>query len=276
MRVAVIVAARVDTHLPLPKAQPWRETAVASAVFAAVPAVVASLGGIVTGALHGERAAVVTATSTLVASIAGYGIAHARATAKDRKEAERKSPADLEGCLYILHASVLALLGLTYEEKNIKKLRVTIHRVVDDKASRAFKVRQLVPYVPEGSSSVSDQGKGREMPSRCGIVGRAITRRRPQGMIRSGSFDDYVKVMCEEYGFLPDEAHLLTPDRHAFLAIPLMRRGRVVGVVYLDSPEPDFFSEPERPDAISPLIVGAVTTACGGLAPYTSLRYPDG
>jgi hypothetical protein len=113
------------------------------------------------------------------------------------------------------------------------------------------------------------------MPSRCGIVGRAITRRKPQGLIRSGSFDDYVKVMCDEYGFLPDEARQLTPDRHAFLAIPLMHGGRVVGVVYLDSPEPDFFSEPDRPGEISPLVVGAVTTACGGLAPYTSLRYPE-
>jgi hypothetical protein len=265
----------VDTHLPLPKPPPWRETAVANAVFAALPVMLTSLGGIVTGLLHGERAAVVSSSATLAAAVFGYAIALARARAKDRHEAEGKSPADLEGCLYILHASVLAILGFTYEEANIKKLRVTIHRVLDDGASRAFKVRQLVPYVPAGSSSVPDQGKGREMPSRCGIVGRAITRRKPQGLIRSGTFDDYVKVMCDEYGFLPDEARQLTPDRHAFLAIPLMRGGRVVGVVYLDSPEHDFFSEPDRRGEISPLVVGAVTTACGGLAPYTSLRYPE-
>jgi hypothetical protein len=265
----------VDTHLPLPKPLPWRETAVATAVFAALPVFVTSVGGIVTGVLHGERGAVISSTATLTAAIAGYALALSRARAKDRYEAERKSPADLEGCLYLLHASVLAILGFTYEEANIKKLRVTIHRVIDDKDHRAFKVRQLVAYVPAGSSSARDQGKGREMPSRCGIVGRAITRRKPVGLVRSGAFDDYVKVMCDEYGFLPDEARQLTPDRHAFLAIPLMRGGRVVGVVYLDSPEPDFFSEPEAPGEISPLVVGAVTTACGGLAPYTSLRYPE-
>jgi len=278
---------RVDTHLPLPKAQPWRETEVAGAVFAAAPAFVASACGIVTGAFKGERGAVLATSLTLAASVVGFVIALGRARAKDRREAERKSPADLEGCLYILHAAVLAIRGLTYEERNIKKLRVTIHRVLDGPANRAFTVRQLVPYVPAGSSLSPDQGKGREMPSRCGIVGRAITRQRPQGMIRVGSFDDYMKVMCEEYGFLPEEARQLSPDRHAFLAIPLMKGQHVVGVVYLDSTDPTLFSDAKAtsgaggaggagtPNVVSPELVGAITTACGGLAPYTSLRYPE-
>jgi hypothetical protein len=94
-------------------------------------------------------------------------------------------------------------------------------------------------------------------------------------MIRVGSFDDYMRVMCDEYGFLPEEARQLSPDRHAFLAIPLMKGQHVVGVVYLDSTDPTLFSDPKAPNVVSPEVVGAITTACGGLAPYTSLRYPE-
>ncbi len=256
----------MDTNLPLPQKPRWFHTEVAGAAFAAAPSLVASTCAIVAGVVKHDRTPVVTGACVLVAGIFGLVIGIVRSRKKDERERAQKSAADLEGCLYILHAAILAMKGLAYDESNIAKLRVTIHRVIE----HASKVRQLVPYVGGGGG-----GKDREMLSRCGIVGRAITRLKPQGMIREGSFDDYVRVMCEEYGMLVGEARELSDDRFSFLAIPLVNGRSAVGVVYLDSTEPDFFSDAAAPNAISPHMVAMISTSCGGLAPYTRLRYPE-
>jgi hypothetical protein len=93
--------------------------------------------------------------------------------------------------------------------------------------------------------------------------------------IVAGSFDDYVRVMCEEYGMLVGEARELSDDRFSFLAIPLVNGRSAVGVVDLDSTEPDFLSDAGAPNVISPHMVAMISTSCGGLAPYTRLTYPE-
>jgi hypothetical protein len=192
-------------------------------------------------------------------AILGTAIKVYQARQKDRGEIDRRSPLDLEGCLHVLHAAILAMKGLPYQRAQGpgSLLRVTIHRVNED----AHTVEQIVPYVGDESG-----GQGRRFSSRSGVVGRAITTREPAMLTRlDESFESYIHTLTTQWAMPEEEALRLTRDRFAFLAIPLTGAGnKVIGVLFLDSSDKEFFSEP---------LVGGITTACVGLAQYAKLRY---
>jgi hypothetical protein len=257
------------TYLPLEKKPRWFATELAATIFAGLPPFLTAIGGIGKGVHDREWSVVELGIGVLVATIIGIVFKAGQARRKDAKEAAKQSHQDLEGCLFILHASILAMRHLPYDDHNVARLRVTIHRVLDDED----KVLQLTPYVGGGNGK-----QGRKFSRRSGITGRAILRGKPAAMIRDGSFDDYVQLLVDEYHMPIEEARALSDDRFAFLAVPLKQSGtgRVVGVVFMDSPDRTFFSDPAHPtDDISWAFVEDIGTACAGLAPYTKLRYPS-
>ena len=158
---------------------------------------------------------------------------------------------------------------LPYDDAAIAKLRVTLFRI----AVGADVAEQIVPYVGGGGG-----GEGSKVSRRSGFVGRAILRGKPAAAIRDGSFDDYVQLLVNEYAMPVEEARALDDDRRAFLAVPLRdpSTNRVVGVVYMDSPDRTFFSHPARPrDVIYEAFVRKIVGACAGVSAYAELRYPS-
>jgi hypothetical protein len=256
------------TSLPLEKKARWYATELATTLFASVPTLLTAIGGIVKGAHDGERGVLGFGAGVLVALIVGTTFRALSSRRKDAREAAKKSLRDLEGCLYVLHSAILAMRGLAYTDTAIAKLRVTIFRVLE----HDDRVLQIVSFV--GSCG---GGEGTILSSRSGIVGRAILRGTTAAMIRDGSFDDYVQTLVDGYAMRAHEARILPDDRFAFLAVPLLRHGTsdVVGVVYMDSPDPAFLSDPARPrNDVANSFLLKVATACAGLSSYTELRYP--
>ena len=254
--------------LPAPKRPRWYATELATTLFAAIPTLLTAIGGIVKGLREETRGFVQLGLGVLAALVVGTAFKALQSRRKDVREAEKRSPSDLTAALHTLHSSIVAMRGLPYEDHVIEKLRVTIFRVEADQDE----VLQIVPFVGGGSG-----GEGTRASARSGIVGRAVLRGRPAAMIRDGSFDDYVQMLVEEYATHAHEARALADDRYAFLAVPLRRRGTspVVGVVYIDSSDATFLSDPTCPrgDIFEPF-VWTVVTACAGLSLYTELRYP--
>ncbi len=256
--------------LPFESKPRWYATELATTLFAAVPAFLTGAGGIVEGIRTGARGVLQLGTSVLVALVIGTVFKAVRSRYKDAREAAQKSPRDLEGCLYTLHAAILAMRDLSYDDAAIAKLRVALFRVVEG----ADVAEQILPYVGGGGG-----GEGTKVSRRSGFVGRAILRGKPAVAIRDGSFDDYVQLLVDEYATPLEEARALDDDRLAFVAVPLRdpSTSRVVGVVYMDSPDRTFFSHPARPrDVIYEAFVRKIVGACAGLVAYAELRYPRG
>jgi hypothetical protein len=253
--------------LPAPKKTRWFATELATTLFAATPTVLAAAGGIAKGWRDDSRGFVVFGVAIVVATALGTAFRALQSRRKDLRDAARRSPADLEAGLYTLHSAVVAMRGLPYDDHAIEKLRVTIFRLVEHEDA----VEQIVPFVGGAGG-----GEGRRLSARSGVIGRAVLQGKVAAMIRDGSFDDYVQTLVESYAMHVHEARALPDDRFSFVAVPIRGRGvgPVVGVVYIDSTDRTFFSDPARPGGdISPPFVLKVATACAGLALYTELRY---
>ena len=257
-------------NLPLaPKAR-WWASELATTLFAAVPTLLAAGGGIVQGVRQGDVRSLQLGIAVVIALVVGTTFKALHSRRKDLREYERRSPRDLEGGLYVLHAAILAMRGLPYDDTMIAKLRVTLFRVLeaDDVAV------QIVPFIGGG-----DGHEGTRVSRRSGIVGRAILRGKPAASLRDRPFDEYVRVLVDDYAMPFDEARQMPEDRLAFLAVPIVDRksARIIGVVYMDSPDRTFFSPPARPrDVVSDAFVQQIAGACTGLVTYAQLRYPEG
>jgi hypothetical protein len=242
----------------------------ATTLFAAVPTLIAATGGIIQGIRQSEHAALRLGVAVLVATLVGTTFKALQSRRKDVGDAARRSPRDLEGALYVLHSAILAMRGLPDDDASSSKLRLTIFSVVE----RDDVAMQIVPFVGGG-----DGHEGTRVSRRSGIVGRAILRAQPAASIRDLPFEAYVQTLVHEYAVPIDEARRIPEDRYAFLAVPFVeyRTGRVTGVVYMDSPDRTFFSDPERPRAaVSHAFVRRVARACSGVSAYAQLRYPEG
>ncbi len=256
--------------LPFESKPRWYTTELATTLFAAVPAFLTGAGGIVEGIRKGAHGVLELGISVLVALIVGTVFKAVRSHYKDAREAARRSPRDLEGCLYTLHAAILAMRDLPYDDSAIAKLRITLFRVTEGEDL----AEQILPYVGGGGG-----GEGTKVSRRSGVVGRAILRGKLAAIIRDGSFDDYVQLLVDEYAMPLEEARALDDGRFAVVAVPLRdpSTSRVVGVVYLDSPDRTFFSHPRRPrDVVYEAFVRKIVGACAGLLAYAELRYPTG
>jgi len=257
------------TTLPLTKKSRWFTTELAATLFAALPTFVTAVGGVVQGVHDRARGVVQLGVGVLIALVLGTTFKALQSHRKDAREAAKQSPRDLEGALYVLHAAILAMRGLPYDDTNVAKLRITIFRVIEAEDAAI----QIVPYVGGGGGH-----EGTKVSRRSGVVGRAILRGKPAASIRDGAFDDYVQSLVNDYAVPAEEARLVPDDRFAFLAVPFRdrRTNRVIGVVYMDSPDRTFFSAPEAPrDGVADAFVRKIADACTGIVAYAELRYPS-
>ncbi|RUP24449.1 MAG: hypothetical protein EKK45_24725 [Curvibacter sp.] len=190
----------------------------------------------------------------------GLKIKHAAIA--DAKDSAARSHDGLVASLHVVHSIVAAAGGIDDAGQQSDKLRVTFHRVVPP-LHTCDHIEQIVPYV-----GGNRDGAGRKFPVRSGITGRAVREGAAFIMDRkSGSFEDYKKELISEWGYTDSDVKGITSDRYAAMAVPIKSRDghNVLGVVYLDSSEKNFFA--------SPGIRDVVIKSCAGIAKYTGERY---
>ena len=108
-------------------------------------------------------------------------------------------------------------------------VRMTLHRPVK------FPVRgfqQICNYSPQGT------GRGRRHPATQGIIWKAHEAKAR----REESFkddDEYRQQMVSEYSYTEEEMRERTADRRSYVCVPLVESDKVLGLLYLDSSDPN-------------------------------------
>jgi len=182
---------------------------------------------------------------------------------EDRKQAKELDYDGLKGALHTIHSSVAEYLGFSDEEKRSGRLRITIHRVVPSSKSNhdPEETEQLLPYI-----GGSGKDPGRRFSVRSGIVGKAVRKGAPFREVReSDDYEEFVHELVSVWSYTDTEARNLTPDRQAWVAVPIFESSRnVTAVVFLDSNERTLFDG----DVYELIING-----CIGVARYIEERY---
>ncbi len=166
---------------------------------------------------------------------------HAAARRKDREAQDRNDPQHLLAPLRVLYAIVANQKQLGGDEAGRLIFRVTLHRNLPNPGEH----QQVVPYVG-GRQIDPKKVVGRTWLNHCGLVGLAI-RNRDLRRVALGPHvdteDKYVKELIDLYGYTEDQARQLQPMRLDALAIPIKLDGQVLGVVYADSSQRNFFDD---------------------------------
>ena len=184
---------------------------------------------------------VVACAWLVLVAIFSVAIAHR----EDAETKKRKDPLLLQGPLELLLATVKRKKQLV-TEADLQKFRATIHRVVGDEHE------QVVPYV---GWSADDPGRqsGRKSNNATGLVGLVIRTQTAVGQnaaptavhaqVNPGvvDADGFWRELSRTYGYTIEEARSRAPMRLSSLAITIIGRQGLVGVVYCDSSDRDFF-----------------------------------
>jgi hypothetical protein len=184
-----------------------------------------------------------------------------RVKAAYRQDAEDKSKGSYDGitaALNVLHGAVAGKLG--FEASKSGKLRITLHRVVSP-IENPEKIEQVVRYV-----GGKGEHPGRQFRIQSGIAGRAARNGTVVDSSRqSDDYEAFIRELIDQWGYTETDARALTSDRRAWMAVPIFnKQERVIGVVYLDSSDKDFFTAD---------VMGLVQGCCAGLASYLHERY---
>jgi hypothetical protein len=189
-----------------------------------------------------------------VAAVFLGGLKTAQAKADDDEKDRVEGPADILGCLYVIHELVRARKRAANAPEGW--LRITVHRVA------GASLEQSVDYV--GST---DGDAGATSPITSGLVGRVARTAdvrildRPVDM----RFEEWARYLVDDLAMTADAADGVRKDRYAFMAVPIESpTGQVRAVVALDAGTPGFFDEPTR---------ALVVEACEGLARFVDVRY---
>jgi hypothetical protein len=219
------------------------------------PLVTAAVGALVSLGDPAKRTLgwwLVGATAWL-AMASGVKVLHAAVQDRDRKRVKEYD--GLRGSLWVLYEAVrqtAAFPGLADGT-----LRVTIHRVVPE----LERLEQLLPYIG-GKGGLP----GRTFSIRSGVVGQAVRAKAPFSSVRKNQeHPDFVKELIHDWFYTEEDARAITPDRQAWMAVPvLMPNGEVSAVVCLDTNVPGFFSDP---------VQEVVLSCCGGITAYIVEAY---
>jgi putative methionine-R-sulfoxide reductase with GAF domain len=189
------------------------------------------------------------------------GVKVLHAAAQDRERKRRKEYDGLRGSLWVLYEAVRGAADLGTLSEGA--LRITIHRVTDPDRDGAEpgQLEQLLPYI--GGLG----GPPRRVFSiRAGVIGLAVRDKDAVAVNRkSDGHADFVRELIKEWGYLEDEARAVSPDRQAWMAVPMLSAANIpLAVVSLDSSIPGFFSA-----EIQKVIVGC----CRGLSAYIQEAY---
>lgn len=191
------------------------------------------------------------------------------ARSEDKEKEEQQHYYGEHGAIHALYNVVARYKYNTGEgeEKDppLGWVRVTLHRVVlpEKHGEFAEEYEQLLPYI---GGEYGDGGEDRRFSIRSGIVGRAIREKSPFAAFRkSDDYDEYINEMIHEWSYPKHDARKLKSDRKSWMAVPIFGSERkVIGVVYLDAIERDFFS-----NDVKQLVINA----CFGITSYIQERY---
>jgi hypothetical protein len=182
------------------------------------------------------------------------GLKTAQAKAEDDEKDRVEGPADIVGCLYVIHELVRAAKRVTAPPDGW--LRIAVHRVAGDA------LEQSIDYV--GSA---DGGAGTSSPITSGLIGRVARTGDGRTLDRpaDAAFENCARYLVDEFAMTAALADGVRKDRYAYMAVPIESpSGRVRAVVYLDAGVPGFFDERTRM---------LVVEACEGLARFVDARY---
>lgn len=248
--------------IPDRKGDRWYEKKAVIEALATVPPVLAATVGALTSLSDRHRrvfglwlaAGVVW---LVVASVAK--VLHARAQDRERKRADEYD--GFRAALHVLYTAVCEAASLSGHECVNGKVRMTIHRVVPNGRDGPEELEQLLPYMGGPGSP-----PGRRFSIRSGIIGKAARRKSAIVAEReSADYEGFIADLVRDWAYTEHDARKLSPDRHAWMAVPILGpRGSTVAVVFLDSHERGFFT-----DAVQRLVL----TICGGINTYTLETY---
>lgn len=245
--------------IPERKGDRWYEKKAVIEALATVPPVLAAAIGALTSLSDRQKRAfgwwlLAGAVWLIGASVAK--VLHARAQDRERKRSDEHD--GLRAALHVLFATVCRTAGIAEEERTSGRLRLTIHRVVTrGKSDPPEELEQLLPYMGGLGSR-----PGRRFSIRSGIIGMAARRRASIVAVRNcAEHEGFIQELMRQWAYPEHDARMLTPDRHAWMAVPILSaQGATVAVVYLDSRDPQFFSEP---------LQDLIHVVCGGINAYT-------
>lgn len=193
--------------------------------------------------------------------LAGSIIKIISAHRQDKKDDDLRSHDGLMAAMHVVHEMAARAGNLSAADKS-KCLRATFHRVLPP-LGESDHIEQIIDYVGGDANGV-----GRTFPIRSGITGAAIREDEVYVMEReSESFDDYKRELIRDWHYTEKDARNATSDRYSAMAVPVKSKDgqTVLGVVYLDSNQKDFFSPQPVTDA--------VINGCAGITQYIGERY---
>lgn len=249
--------------IPDRKGDRWYEKKAVIEALATVPPLLAAVIGALTSLSDQHKRVfgwwlLAGAVWLVLASMAK--VLHARAQDRERKRADEYE--GFRAALHLLFTAVCEAAGLSEQDCANGRVRVTIHRVVP-RGSRSSpeELEQLLPYMGGPGSA-----PGRRFSIRSGIIGKAARRKSAVVAGRaSADYEEFVGDLVRDWAYTEEDARRLSPDRCAWMAVPILKpREGTVAVVYLDSREPGFFTEP---------LQRLVLTICSGINAYTVEAY---
>lgn len=233
----------MKAKIPGPANSPWYLSETTRAIGEIVAAVMAAVMLVLkTKADQSASDAYLVMTIVGLALLAANGVGRVvAAVRKDRETADRRDPLHLLGPLRVLYAVVAKQKQVAPDDNGRHMFRVTLHRHLEATGEH----EQVVPYVG-GKQLDSKAVVGRAWPNHCGLVGLVVRKGEPKRVQLGPHVDTeakYVAELVDLYGYTEEQARQLQPMRLDALAIPIKSDGHVVGIVYADSSERNFFDD---------------------------------
>lgn len=249
--------------IPERKGDRWYEKKAVIEALATVPPILAAgIGALVSLAERQKRAFGwwLLAGAVWLIGASAAKVLHARAQDRERKRSDEHD--GLRAALHVLFATVCAMAGIAGEKRASGTLRLTVHRVVTrGKSEPPEELEQLLPYMGGPGNP-----PGRRFSIRSGIIGMAARGKFALVAGRgSTEHEGFIAELVHDWAYTEHDARKLTPDRHAWMAVPMLSAdGIPVAVIYLDSREPGFFTEP---------LQRLILIICGGINAYMLEAY---
>lgn len=170
-------------------------------------------------------------------AVLACGAAVTKAVVAWRQKEAGRAPHLLETGLHVLYAELQIAQEVDSEFDH--GLRITVHVPIS-----GDRLQQVLDYV--GDQRDGKRAAGRVFPANAGIVGRALQRQRAvTSRRRSHNYNAYIRDLQDEWNYSKDQAERVHPGTMAWMAVPVFdgAAGRVRAVIYLDSTDPDYFTD---------------------------------
>lgn len=171
-----------------------------------------------------------------VCAVSGCGLSVARAVVAWRQKEAGRSPHLLETGLHVLYEELQIAQEVDSEFDH--GLRLTVHIPIS-----GDRLQQVVDYV--GDQRDGKRTAGRVFPANTGIVGRALQAGRAVASSRrNDNYNAYIHELRTEWNYSREQAEQVHPGTMAWMAVPIADdAGEVRAVLYLDSTDPDYFTD---------------------------------